>query len=237
MKVRRGLLSVFALVLAAVSLSPIGAVAQNASTGPVAVPLEQLFNNRGIAEGPDSSADFDGGRHAYSATATEHGDPVAGYAGLKPGQKITTGGFSFTWPDRPGRPDNVLARGQRVNVPAAAGATSLGLLGASINGPTSGEFKLNYAYTDAAGVQQQTTVTREVKFTDWTRGFLAGNPLQPNNTIVTKSLARHTAVGTVDYGYVPHVYLITTDLDPSMTLQSITLPSSSQIHLFGISVK
>jgi hypothetical protein len=207
-----------------------------ATAGPVEVPLTGLYNNRGIAEGPSSPANFDDGGHAYSAVATQIGDPIAGYEGLVAGQRIDHEGFTFTWPDRVGQTDNVLARGQRVEVPAVEGATRLGFLGASKNGPSGGTFRLHYVRTAADGTTERTTVDREVRFTDWTRGQFAGNPLEPRNTIVTKALTRHNRAGQVDYGYVSHVYVVQTDLDPTWTLEAVTLPVSAQIHLFSLSI-
>jgi hypothetical protein len=227
-------LAAFAISAVPGVATPVGA---DAAPGPVEVPLTALYNNRGIAEDVNSTANFDGGGHAYSAAATQLGDPVAGYPGLTAGQAITTGGFSFTWPDRAGMTDNLLARGQQVTIPAVPGATSLGFLGASIDGPSSGTFLLHYVRTDEDGTEHRVTEPRTVRFTDWTRGQFAGNPLEPDNTIVTKALTRHARIGAVDYGYVSHVYVITTPLDPTMVLEAVTLPVSAQIHLFSLSLK
>jgi hypothetical protein len=201
------------------------------------VPLTDLYNNYGIAQTPTSNANFDGGGYAYSAVLLQHGDPVGGYPGITGGQTITMDGFSFTWPNRPGLADNVEARGQTITVPAVAGATKLGLLAASVQGTSSGAFTFAYSTTDAAGQTQLVNVTQTLSFTDWTRGLLGDAPLAPNNKVVTKALTRHFNQDVIPIPTQPHVFLVTANLNPAMTLQSIKLPLSAQIHVFGMALQ
>jgi hypothetical protein len=204
------------------------------------IDLTPFLNNTGIQQDPSGNADFDGNGYSYSAAALRLGDPTEGYAGVTPGQKITAGGFTFTWPNRPaGASDNVAAFGQTIPVPQTPGANALGLLGVSVNGAGVGSFILNYRYTDSNGVEQTEKVEKVVSFTDWTRGLLADAPLEPDNVIVIKSKFRGIAPGAVAPFFFtqPHVFLVPIPLDPSKTLESVELPLSAQIHLFGMAVK
>ena len=218
------------VLLATMAVAPAGA----ASTE---VPLTAAFNNYGIASSPTSNASFDGGGYAYDAEALRLGDPVNNRPGLTAGQTITAGGFSFTWPNRVNQPDNVETRNQTIAVPAVPGATKLGVLAASVQGSSSGAFVLTYARTAADGTIEKVTVTKSMSFTDWTRGLAGDAPLEINNTVVHKSLFRHTSSGAVPLPTQPHVFLVTLPLDPSMTLESIKLPVSSQIHLFAMALQ
>ncbi|MGH2711794.1 MAG: hypothetical protein ACRDH9_11410, partial [Actinomycetota bacterium] len=187
------------------------------------VDLTAFLNNVGIQQSPaQTNADFDGGGYAYSAAALQLGDPVDGYDGVEPGDQISAGGFTFTWPQRPeGATDNVLTFGQTIPVAAASGATKLGLLGTSVQGAGTGTFTLNYSYTDGNGVVQNTSVTKSVTFSDWTRGLLGDEALHANETVVLKSRFRGFSGSSqpVFFFTTPHVFLSTVTLDPSMTLE------------------
>lgn len=204
------------------------------------IDLTPFLNNTGIHQDPaQTNADFDGGGYAYSAVALRAGDPVDGYPGVDPGEQITAGGFTFTWPNRPaGAPDNVMAFGQTIPVPETPGATKIGFLGASAQGPSTATYTLNYRYTDPSGVVQHVSVPKQVAFTDWTRGLLADSPLEQGNTVVLKSRFRGFAGGSapVFFWTQPHVFLVSVPLDATMTLESVKLPFSAQQHLFGLSV-
>ena len=226
-----GLLS--ALVAAAMMLAS-GMPAGAASTE---VPLTALYNNYGIASSPTANANFDGGGYGYLAEALRHGDPANGIPGLTAGQAVNAGGFTFTWPNRVNQADNVEARGQTVQVPAVPGATKLGLLAASVQGSASVPFILSYSTVDASGTPVQQSVTRAVGFTDWTRGIAGDAALAPNNTVVAKALVRHTNTGSLPLPTQPHVFLVTVPLDPTMTLHSVKLPLSSQVHIFAMALQ
>jgi hypothetical protein len=208
-----------------------------AHADPVEIDLTPFFNNIGVRQDPDGTADFDGGGYSYSSTALSIGDPINDYPGVEGGDTIEAGGFSFTWPNRPNQRDNVLTLGQTIPIPSSPGATEVGFLGASVQGAGSGQFIFNYTYTDEFGVEQQRSITRAVSFTDWTRGLLGDAPLEPNNTVVLHNLFRAWDFNALPLSTTPNVFLVTAPLDPSMTLTSIKLPVSPQIHLFGLAVK
>lgn len=227
------------LTVAATALALLVALQATAPAGATEVSLTTFFNNVGIQHDvTQSSANFDGGGYNYSLQALQLGDPANGFPGVTPGQKINTGGFSFTWPARAaGQPDNVVARGQVIPVAAAAGAKKLGFLSSATNGPVGGTLALNYTYTDADGVVQQKSVSKAVTVTDWTRGLTGDGALAPNNTVVLKTLFRTQNPGTLPLPTQPNVFLVTVALDPTMTLESIKLPVAPGIHIFGLATQ
>ena len=199
--------------------------------------LTAFLNNVGIQRDPTGmTANFDGGGYAYSGLALQIGDPVNGYAGVEPGDTLTAGGLTFTWPDRPvGASDNVSAVGQTVPVPIIPGATKIGFLGAGA-GDQAGTLILNYTFVDSDGVEQEKAVATTLGFTDWTRGLLGDTPLRANEVIVLKTLFRTTNNAGPFVFTNPHVFLATIPLDPTMTLTSVKLPLNPQIHVFGVAV-
>ena len=67
-------------------------------------------------------------------------------AGVTPGGALTVDGLTFHWPQvAPGSPDNLVAAGQVVQLPAQPGATRLALLGLATCGPSAGEGVVRYA--------------------------------------------------------------------------------------------
>jgi hypothetical protein len=215
-------------------------IAGPATAASAEINLTPFLNNTGIQQDPtQTNADFDGGGYSYSEVGLSLGDPTEGYAGVDPGDQISKGGFTFTWPNRPvGATDNVMAFGQTIPIPASPGATKIGFLGSSAGGSSSGTFTFNYTYTDPSGVVQQQSVAKSVTFSDWTRGLLGDEPLKPNEVVVLKSRWRAITAGAVApfFFTTPHVFLVTVPLEAGKTLQSIKLPFSSQLHLFGLAI-
>lgn len=212
-----------------------------ASAESTEIDLTPFLNNVGIQRDPTlMNADFDGGGYAYSGVALQIGDPIDGYPGVEPGDTITAGDFTFTWPDRPaGATDNMLAVGQTIPIPETPGATQLGFLGASTQGASTGTLTLNYVSTDASGNEVHESVPAQVALTDWTRGLAADAPLEANNTVVLKSRFRawsSSNAAPIFFWTQPHVFLVTVPLDPTKTLESIRFPVAIQIHLFGMAV-
>ena len=212
-----------ALLLAA-GVMPAGAAEVNLTT---------FRNNTGIVQTPLSNANFDGGGWSYSSVALR-------VAGLDPGEVITTGGHSYTWPNTAdGAKDNVAAGNQTIPVTPPAGATKVGFLGVSTNGPVTAVFKFNYTYVDAVtGETKSVSVPTTLTFSDWTlnAGMQAAHA---SNTIVVTSAFRMTADNLQPERVNTHVFALSTPLDATKTLKSITLPpltGSGQVHLFGMSI-
>jgi hypothetical protein len=86
---------------------------------------------------------------------------------------VTADGLSFTWPNVPAcSADNILAAGQTILVNGKSGAKTLGLLGSSTNGSSSGTITINY--TDG------TSMTQTVFFDDW-----ASSPGSSDSAVAT----------------------------------------------------
>ncbi|MGH2711793.1 MAG: hypothetical protein ACRDH9_11405 [Actinomycetota bacterium] len=235
---RRSIRTIGVMLMAVTMVAGAGASPAGAATE---IDLTPHLNNVGIQQLPTSTADFDGVGWSYSMAALRLGDPRSNYAGVEPGQTITTGGFTFTWPNRPaGSTDNVVTLGQTIALTNAAGATKIGFLGSATNGPTTGTFTLNYTYVDAEGVTREEQVNKPITFSDWTLNAGGASPAA-GNTIVLKNLFRSAsqpAPCCVPDQDEPHVFLVSTPLDPTKTLQSIKLPQTinGQIHLFGMAI-
>lgn len=219
-----------ALLLTVAVLAAVFTAALPARTAAAApVSLDAFRNNTGIAQDPFSEADFDGSRYSYSSLALR-------LEGLVPGDDVTAGSLTYTWPETAsGDPDNVGARGQTIPVDAPTGTQRLGFLGAATNGPITGTFLLNYSSTDAAGVEQTTSVPARLTFSDWTLNAGTAAP-SFNNTVVATTpfrLLDSTWPELVD----TNVFAVSVELDPAMSLTSVTLPDTSgKIHLFAMSI-
>ncbi|HEX4832026.1 MAG TPA: GH92 family glycosyl hydrolase [Trebonia sp.] len=187
---------------------------------PTANPAD-YYDNVGISPDDNQScSDFDG-NYAYSA------DALAA-AGLTPGGTFTADGLSFTWPDAAAcASDNILADGQVMLVHAAAGATTLGLVGASGNG--SATAPVTITYTDG------TSDTQPVTFNDWANGPSAGD------TAVATMSYRNQQNGS-SQSIPMYVYATTVPVNPAKTVASITYPdvagdvSDTAMHIFAVSL-
>ncbi|MFD4972081.1 glycoside hydrolase family 2 TIM barrel-domain containing protein [Streptomyces sp. NPDC058424] len=181
--------------------------------------LVQAFNNVGTSPDSDpASGDFSGSHTSYSS------DALAA-AGLTPGATVKAAGLTFTWPDTAlGRPDNVIAEGQIILVEPSPGATTLGFLGASANGGTSGPVVITY--TDG------TSTTRTISFDAWQRGPSSG-------TTVAASIPYRNGKSGVLEGST-YVYAITVPIDPSRTVRTLTLPNATNgkttMHIFAVAL-
>ena len=191
---------------------------------PVPAPTANLANdydNVGISLDSDQgAANFDGGGFSYSATGLAN-------AGLTPGATVTAGGVTFTWPNvAAGAPDNVLADGQIILVNGTAGQTTLGLLGSSSNGASSGTIAI--FYTDG------TSSTGTVSLNDW-----AGGPGNGDTAVATMPY-RNSASGSQSINM--YIYATTVTVDPSKTVESVVLPSvnnsdsGTAMHIFALAL-
>ena len=187
---------------------------------PTANPAD-YYDNVGISlDSNQAAANFDGGGFSYSATGLAN-------AGLTPGAAVTADGIAFTWPNvAPGAQDNILAAGQFMLVNGTAGQTTLGLLGSSSNGASSGTITIYY--TDG------TSSTGTVSFNDW-----AGGPGNGDTAVATMPY-RNSASGSQTLNM--YVYATTVSLDPSKTAEFIVLPdvnstdSGSAMHIFALAL-
>jgi phospholipase C len=188
---------------------------------PPAANLADDFDNVGISlDSNQSAANFDGGGFSYSQTGLTN-------AGLAPGATVTAGGVTFTWPNvAAGQPDNVLSAGQIILLSGTAGQTTLGLLGSSSNGASTGTVTIYY--TDG------TSSTGSVTFGDW-----AGGPGTGDSTVATMPY-RNSATGS--QSITMYIYATTVAVDSSKTVESVVLPdvnatdSGSAMHIFALAL-
>jgi hypothetical protein len=180
--------------------------------------LSPYYDNAGVSDDSSpGSGNIDGLSNSYSAQALSS-------AGVTPGGAITSGGLSYTWPNvAAGKPDNVVAAGQTVQLAPASGATTLGILGAATYGPSQGTATITY--TD--GSTQDFTLA----FNDWTQG---GSP-PAGETVVASMPYRNSPAGASKSA----TYLFATNvaLQAGKTVASITLPAEvnqGEIHVFAI---
>src|SRR5579885_2173196 len=169
-------------------------------------PSLPAYNNIGISDkATRAGASFDQLNHSYAASVLQD-------AGLVPGMAITSQSVTFIWPSVPtGQADNYQAAGQVIPVSALPGAATVGFLGASSGGATSGTATLTY--TD------NSTQTFTLGFTDW----WSGSP-QFSNQQVAHMTTINTKHGTKSGNF--YLYSVTAALNTSKTLQSVTLPTT-----------
>jgi phospholipase C len=188
---------------------------------PPAANLADDFDNVGISlDSNQGAANFDGGGFSFSATGLAN-------AGLTPGATVNADGLTFTWPNvAAGEPDNVLAAGQIILMSGTAGQTTLGLLGSSSNGTSTGTIAI--FYTDG------TSSTATVSINDW-----AGGPGNGDTAVATMPY-RNSASGS--QSITMYIYATTVAVDPSKTVESVVLPnvnstdSGTAMHLFALAL-
>jgi beta-glucosidase len=184
------------------------------SSAQVSVPypsFTSMFNNSGISDDANpTGANFDGGGASYSAQALAA-------AGLTPGATITHDGVTFTWPNaQPGQPDNVVAGGQ--TFPISGSGSTLGLLGASDYGDSSGNGTI--IYTD--GTAQEFTLN----FPDWW-----SNTTPAGGDILASFPYIHNNGG--NYNQKVSIYYQGIPLQSGKTVKYVTLPNISQQAIQG----
>ena len=191
------------------------------------VDLSAHFNNRGISHDPFSASDFDGGGFAYSGVALR-------LEGLVAGESVQADGMVFTWPDREsGQTDNVVGVGQTIPLTAPDGAQRIGFLGAGANGTQTAQVTFTYSYVDEEGPKTADVVV-PVTFSDWTLAAGQESP-HPSNVDVAETLFR-MANDTQPQTDRPHIFMTSVPLQQDMTLESMTLPSTEDFHVFAVSI-
>ena len=186
--------------------------------------LADYYDNVGTS--PDNNqgcSNSDGVGFSYSATALAN-------AGFTPGATVKADGLTFTWTSgQPCSPDNILAAGQTILVNGPAGANTLGLLENSTDGGTQGTITINY--TDG------TSSTATVSSSDWANG--------PGSTeTAAATMPYRNSISGSSQSLTMYVYATTVPVDPSKTVESITLPNISNtvsggataMHIWAVSL-
>jgi beta-glucosidase len=207
--------------LAGPQAGPSGRVEASAT---VTVPFSSLaaaYNNSGISDNSnEAAANLDGVGDSFSAQALAAGTPTA----LTPGQQVTVGGTTFTWPNAaPGTPDNVVAAGQTVAL--SGSGTDLGFLGTSQNGAASGTVTVHY--TD--GSSQSSTLN----MADW-----FSNSPAIGNQLVTKTSSWNFQSNPLG-AHPVSVYFGSVPLQQGKQVASVTLPilnagGTTAMHIFAM---
>ncbi|MDC2957038.1 GH92 family glycosyl hydrolase [Streptomyces gilvifuscus] len=181
--------------------------------------LLAAYDNTGVSddEGDHDEADYDGGGWSYSRQALAA-------AGLAPGGQGTVQGLSFTWPDSPsGRPDNVSAAGQTIQLPAPV--SKLAFVGSAVNGNQ--QTRATVTYSDGG------TDTVDLSFTDWTVGG-GGGTVQYGNEIVARTAYRNVAGADKD-PVATYVFATKPFTAPEgKTVVSVKLPQNADLHVFTL---
>ncbi|HJP77857.1 MAG TPA: glycoside hydrolase family 3 C-terminal domain-containing protein [Pseudonocardiaceae bacterium] len=181
------------------------------------------YNNDAITSDDNrGGANLDGAGASFSAQALAA-------AGVTPGASIVHDGLTFTWPGTQiGQADNVVASGQTID--CSGSGSTMGFLGASTWGPVTGSGTI--AYTDGS------TQPFTVGFGDWANG----TPPTGGDVAIRAAYGNQPGNKT---GWQTTIDYFPVTLDPSKTVQSITLPPGNAIpqggtpamHIFGISIK
>ncbi len=186
--------------------------------------LADYFDNAGVSPDNNQGCDqYDGVGYSYSANALAQ-------QGLTPGATLTADGLTFTWPTAAAcSNDNILAAGQTILVNGKSGDKTLGVLGSSTNGGSSGTITINY--TDG------TSSTQTVTLNDWASGP------DSNDTAVATMPYRNSVSGS-SQNITMYVFATTVPVDSTKTVQSVTLPNVSNtvgggitaMHIFAMSL-
>jgi hypothetical protein len=185
--------------------------------------LVDAFNNVGIGDDGRGNADFDGGGFYYSRQNLAAKGVVAGRRLPVPGTDLT-----YELAAVPaGRPDNVIAGGQRIDLSGVpANATRLSFVGAAVVGDAAGG-RATLTFTD--GTTQQTPL----EFGDW---CLGGDPAAPprfGNIGIVQGDYRDIGAGTQPV----RCWLFSTapvDLPAGKRVANVTLPTVGNLHVFAV---
>jgi len=194
-----------------------------AGTASGSISLSSTTNNAGIsADSAPGAANFDGYGYSYSAQALQA-------AGFSQGQSVTVNGVAFQWPPAaPGTPDNVLAQGQTVSLATPTAGTTLAVLGAASNGPSTGTGTITYS--------DGSTQSFSLGFSDWTLNGGAAQPL-PGNTVAATLSYRNNGGGK--QVTQTHVFYTAITLQAGKAVASVTLPTlvtQGHLHVFAMTV-
>ncbi len=177
------------------------------TAAPTAVSLASVANAVGItADGNTVPGNLDGWGYSYSSSAL--------------GSSVTTGGISYSL-GAAGTANAVRTNGQTVAL-ASSKYSSLRFLGTGVNGTQTGTFTVRYTDGTSSTVKQT--------FSDWHTSTGASN-----ETVAATTAYRNATSGRDNVvGF--NLYAYTIALDPSKTVQSVTLPTNWNISLLAASL-
>ncbi|HEU5471218.1 MAG TPA: GH92 family glycosyl hydrolase [Actinophytocola sp.] len=181
--------------------------------------LREALSNVGV--GPDDNQSVAGFDPLFSYSA----DALAA-AGVTPGSTVPVDGLAHRWPQvKVGEPDNVVAKGQTIVLPAVPGATRLALLGSATGGAARGTLRITY--TDG------TTQLADVGLSDWS---LSGG-VQFGNTVAVTTPYRNSLYGVSIPAPVHVLATAPVALAAGKQVRSVTLPGAvtgGAMHVFAV---
>jgi len=179
--------------------------------------LSAAYDDVGVSDDSDPAAgNFDGSGYSYSAEALAS-------VGVMPGSTVSSGGYSFTWPDvSAGQPDNVTLNGQTVAL--SGSGSELALLGAGAFGTQTGQ--VTVGYTDG------TTSTGTITFSDW----YADAAVTGDSLVATAPYWNEPAGSTLPQDHPVSLYLTTVPLVAGKTVAWVSFPSNSDMHVFATAI-
>ncbi|CAF1012260.1 unnamed protein product [Didymodactylos carnosus] len=176
--------------------------------------LSQFYNNIGTSD-TNHTADFDGTHDSYSAQALAA-------VNITPGATIQHNGVYFVWPSSaPGTNNNVKANGQVINTTGLMGCT-LGFLGAGAPGEQGGSVIVTY--NDSA------TQTFRLTFNDW----YSNSPASGTDILATTTWNTCSNGVCTPGNHQVSIYYSGFAINPTKTIQTITLPVNTNLHIFAI---
>jgi alpha-L-fucosidase len=207
---RRPILFMLAIIALLAGTTPTATADTPAIPDPVVVSLDQYFDNDGIDTAAARDGDFDGSGYAFPAEAL-------------PAGTITVDGLPFTFPTAaPGAKNNIVALGQRIDLPRDRYHSAHFLVSSSY-GMASGQATVHYA--DGG------TTTATLGGPDWFRGSGA-----------ISAPFRYTPTGTEQHSVSIAVARVW--LDSSRDAVAITLPTTnpaqpnlSSLHVFAMTTQ
>ena len=177
------------------------------------------YGNVGTTQdGDHASGNLDGAGSTFSREALAA-------AGLDGGAHGQVSGTSFVWPDAPaGRPDNVVAAGQTIQLgDSAKDATRLLFVGTATNGDQKATAQVTF--TDGS------TAQADLSFGDWTKPGGGSTPVL-GNTLVAATSHRNESGGS---GPAAYVFATTPFAVPDgKQVASVTLPANGNLHIFSL---
>lgn len=181
--------------------------------------LAAAYDNTGSSDDADrGQGDYDGDGNTYSRQGLEA-------AGLKGGTRVEVAGTSFVWPAAPqGRPDNVAAAGQRIDLAdRAKDAGKLLFVGSATHSDQRGSATVTF--TDGS------TATTDLSFGDWTLPGGGTDPVFGNTTVArTDHRNQSGGAGPAAYVFATKPY----DVPEGKHIKSVTLPDNGNLHVFAV---
>lgn len=181
--------------------------------------LSAAYDNEGVTDDTDrGQGDYDGDGNSYSRQALAA-------AGLEGGARVEVSGTAFSWPAASqGRPDNVVADGQTIDLTTAARESGrLLFVGSATHGDQEGHATVTF--TDG------TTARADLSFGDWTEPGGGDEPVL-GNTRVARAGHRNESGGK---GPAAQVFATAPFQVPAgRSVRSVTLPHNRNLHVFAV---